>query len=190
MAEIFGAVAAGLAVCHEMSRLANTIRKITKAIKNAPKDISTLTDETVIFTGLYAAFLQLCEEDPKTYHGAATSIKRLKVWADVTIERLHTILKEGEALSPDSEYLYPLGHTAKAHWKWLVRRNVVTRLRNSLNVARQCIEGFTNIMCIRKLNEELSLLRNALTNLVERRAHEQRLGMTLEEKIQSLEAGL
>lgn len=51
MAEIFGAVAAGIAICHEITRLAKEIHKVAKNIKNAPKDLGTLTDETVIFTG-------------------------------------------------------------------------------------------------------------------------------------------
>lgn len=190
MAEIFGAVVAGVSVCHEMSRIAKAIRDIAKAIKNAPKDIAKLSDETIIFTGLYSTFLQTCEDDPKICQGAAMSIDRLKVWAESTIKRLKVILKEGDAIRPDSNYRYSLRHTWKAHWKWLIRRNVVAALHTSLSVARQSIEGFSNLMCIRKLNEELVLLRHALLDPMKRRALEQELGVPLVDKIQSIETKL
>lgn len=190
MAEIFGAVAAGIAVCHEMCQLAKAIREAAKDIKNAPRDVATLTDETIIFTGLYSTFLKTCEDNSGTCRGATPSITRLKVWAESTIERLRKLLQEADAISPTSNTRYSLRKTTKASIKWLVKRNVVVALKASLDVARQSIEGFTNLMCIRKLNEELAILRDALTNLERRRVLERKLDMTLEYKIQSIETSL
>ncbi|KAF3042327.1 hypothetical protein E8E12_001918 [Didymella heteroderae] len=190
MAEIFGAVAAGITVCHEMSRVAKAIRKVTKDIKNAPREVANLMDETIIFTGLYSTFLQICEDDSEIRQGAMPSIARLKIWAGSTIERLKRILQEADAISPASHTRHSLRKTGRASWKWLVKRNVVAALKASLNVARQSIEGFSNLMCIRKLNEELAILQGAVTNPKQRRALEQKLGTLLEDKIRSIETRL
>jgi hypothetical protein len=185
MAEIFGAVAAGIAVCHEMIRLAKTIHKVAKNIKNAPKDIGTLTDETITFTGLYGDFLETCERNTK-FHEAAW-MKRLKVYADNLIRRLQAILDEGDALRVDVDYRHLLKDSVKAHWNWLIRRNVVTHLRTSLAIASQTITGFLNIICIQKLNEELGLLRSIINNREKRIQIESELGVSLEDKIRYIQ---
>jgi hypothetical protein len=102
MAEIFGAVAAGIAICHEMTRLAKKIHKVAKNVKNAPKDIGTLTDETVIFTGLYGDFLEMYEKGSAV--DKSNWIESLKVCAENVIRRLRKILYEGDALRLDANY--------------------------------------------------------------------------------------
>lgn len=190
MAEILGAVAAGIAVCHEMSRLAKAIRNVAKSIKNAPRDVATLTDETIIFTGLYSTFLQTCEDNREICRGATPSIQGLEVWAEGTIERLSKLLLEADAICPTSNTRYSLRKTTTASIKWLVKRNVVDALKASLNLARQRIEGSSNLMYIRKLNEELVMLQEALKNPTKRRAVERELGMSLEDKVHTLSTRL
>lgn len=184
MAEIFGAVAAGIAVCHELSRLAKVIQEVTKKVQNARKDISDLSDEAIIFTGLYETFLQSCESNPEACAGAASSISCLKSWAESTVKDLGKLLDQLDPLRLDTAYRYSLSHTIKSHWKWLVSTKSVNLLRVSLNVARQSISGFSNLMCFEKLNEELKILRKALTNPRERRKIERKFNMRLKDKIE------
>jgi hypothetical protein len=185
MAEIFGAVAAGIAVCHEMTRLAKAIHKVAKNVKNAPKDIGTLTDETVIFTGLYGDFLETYEKGSGVQK--SVWIESLKVCAENVIRRLRKILCEGDALRLDADYRYSLKDTWKANWNWLIRRDVVTHLRTSLAIASQTISGFLNILCIRRLDEELSLLHSILNNPEQRSKIEAKFGVSLEEKIHCIQ---
>lgn len=185
MAEIFGAVAAGIAICHEITRLAKEIHKVAKNIKNAPKDLGTLTDETVIFTGLYGDFLETCERNTKSQK--AVWMKHLEAYANNLIQRLEAILTEGDALRVDIDYRHPLKDTLKAHWNWLMRRNVVTHLRTTLAIVSQTITGFLNIICIQRLDEELGLLRNILNNPEKRTQIESELGVSLEDKIRCIE---
>jgi len=185
MAEIFGAVAAGIAVCQQMTRLAKAIHEVAKNVKNAPKDIGTLTDQTIVFTGLYGDFLETYEKGS----GAQKSvwIESLKAFAENVIRRLRKILCEGDALRLDADYRYSLKDTWKANWKWLIRRNVVTHLRTSLAIASQTITGFLNILCIRRLDEELSLLHSILNNPEQRSKIEAKFGVSLEEKIHCIQ---
>jgi hypothetical protein len=184
MAEVFGAVAAGIAVCHEMTRLAKAIHGVARNVKNAPKDIGALTDETITFTGLYGDFLETYENGSDR---RSVWIKRLKACAENVIRRLQRILYEGDALRLDADYRYSLKDTWKANWKWLIRRNAVTHLRTSLAIASQTISGFLNILCIRRLDEELSLLRSILNNSEQRLEIETKFGVTLEEKIHCIQ---
>ena len=185
MAEVLGAVAAGIAICHEITYLAKEIHKIAKNIKNAPKDIGTLTDETVIFTGLYGDFLETCEQNTKFQK--VVWMDRLKAYAGNLIRRLQAIVTEGEALRVDVDYRHPLKDTLRAHWNWLIRRNVVTHLRTTLAIASQTITGFLNIICIQRLNEELELLRSILNNPEKRTRIESEIGVSLEDKIRCIE---
>jgi hypothetical protein len=187
MAEIFGAVVASVTVCHELSRLANKIRKVTKKIQNAPLDIATLSDEMDIFTGQYETFLQVCEDNPDACTRAAPSIKLLESWTNSTIKSLHTLLEEVDALRLDTNYRYSISYTVAAHLKWLFSTNSVNVLRASLSVARQNINGFSNLMCFEQLIEELRMFRSALKNEREREIFERKLGMKLEDKIQLIE---
>lgn len=187
MAEIFGAVAAGITVCHELSRLAKVIREATKTIQNSRKDIAELSDETVIFTGLYGAFLQTCEDDPKACQKTVSSLRRLKSWANSTIHGLQKILDKVAILRLDRQVRYSITDTLRAELKWLFGRKAVMLLRTSLSVARQSIEGFSNLMCLGKLNEQLDMLRIALKSASKRQAVEQKFGMSVEDKIESLQ---
>jgi cell division protein ZapA (FtsZ GTPase activity inhibitor) len=187
MAEIFGAVVAGFAVCHELSRLAKFIHEANKTIQNSRKDIAELSDETVIFAGLYGTFLQSCEDNPEACQKTASSLQRLKSWADSTIHDLKNILSKVDILRLNKDYRYSFNETLRAELKWFFSKNAVTLLRTSLSVARQSIEGFSNLMCLGKLNEELKVLRSALRSASKRQAVEQRLGMSLEDKIKSIQ---
>ena len=89
MAEIFGAVAAGIAVCQQMTRLAKAIHEVAKNVKNAPKDIGTLTNQTIIFAGLYGDFLETYAKDLAAQKSVWIEI--LKACAENVIRRLRKI---------------------------------------------------------------------------------------------------
>lgn len=114
-------------------------------------------------------------------------MKHLEAYANNLIQRLEAILTEGDALRVDIGYRHPLKDTLKAHWNWLMRRNVVTHLRTTLAIVSQTITGFLNIICIQRLDEELGLLRNILNNPEKRTQIESELGVSLEDKIRCIE---
>lgn len=60
-------------------------------------------------------------------------------------------------------------------------------LRTSLAIASQTISGFLNILCIRRLEEELSLLNSILNNPEQRSKIKAKFGVSLEEKIHCIQ---
>jgi hypothetical protein len=187
MAEIFGAVAAGIALCSQLTTIAVAIRKATKEVKNARKDIAKLSDETVIFANLCEGFLNVCADDPTTKRGGAFSIGPLYLWIKRTIVEQGRLLRKVEALIPDDEYRYSFRETLVAHREWFFNKSKVKSLRTSLTIARESMNGFTNLMYIRKLNEELQYLKTALRDASLRQSIEERFKTTLETKIRSVE---
>jgi hypothetical protein len=183
MAEIFGAVAAGVALCTELTKLGRAIHKAMKTIKDSRRDIAELTDETVIFAGLCEEFLRACNDDHEGNSSAAASILPLNAWIKRTSTGLCDLLRKVEAVGPEPRHQYSLQETLISYLEWFFSKNTVRRLRDSLTVARASISGFSNLMCIRKLNEELHMLNAALSNRISLQEVELRLGMSVEEKI-------
>jgi hypothetical protein len=166
MADIFGAAVAGLALLTELTKFGIAIRKATKRIKNSRRDIAELTDETVIFAGLCEDFLRTCAND-----------------REAKSTGLCELLRKVEAVGPEPKHQYSLQEVLIAKLEWFFSKDAVRRLRGSLTVARASISGFSNLMCIRKLNEELQMLREALSSRASRQKVELKLGMSVEEKI-------
>jgi hypothetical protein len=183
MAEIFGAVAAGVALCTELTKFGVAIRKAAERIKNSRRDIAELTDETVIFAGLCEEFLRACADNREANSSAALSIRPLSAWIKRTSTGLCELLRKVEAVGPDPRHQYSLQERLIAYLEWCFNKDTVKRLRDFLNVARTSMSGLSNLMCIRKLNEELQMLYAALSNRISRRKVEIKLGMTIEEKI-------
>jgi hypothetical protein len=184
MADIFGAAVAGLALLTELTKFGIAIRKATKRIKNSRRDIAELTDETVIFAGLCEDFLRTCANDREAKSSAAaSSIGPLKAWIKRTSTELCELLRKVEAVGPEPKHQYSLQEVLIAKLEWFFSKDAVRRLRGSLTVARASISGFSNLMCIRKLNEELQMLREALSSRASRQKVELKLGMSVEEKI-------
>ena len=183
MADILGAVGAGIALCTTLTQCGLAIRRATKRIKNSRRDIAELSNETVIFAGLCEDFLRTCADDHQAKSSAFSSIGTLNIWIERTITGLRKLLRKVEALRPDPRYRYSIQDTLIAHLEWFFSKDAVKSLRASLTIARANMTGFSNLMCIRKLNEELRWLKCALTNKTRRKEIENKLGMRIENKI-------
>ncbi|KAF2798740.1 hypothetical protein K505DRAFT_295874 [Melanomma pulvis-pyrius CBS 109.77] len=96
------------------------------------------------------------------------------------------ISKTVRALGADPKYEYSLVETFTAHVRWYFSKSSVACLRASLSVARECMNGFTNIRCIEKLDEQLRYLKRSVRE-GNRQALEAKLRMTVEERVEILE---
>jgi hypothetical protein len=90
-------------------------------------------------------------------------------------------------LRRDREQHSSIEETLIAHLTWYFSKSEVKSLRVLLKVVRASMNGFSNLMCIRKLNEELQMLRDALKDRKSRQNIEEKLGMKIERKIQMVE---
>lgn len=188
MAEVLGAVAAGVALGSELVRIARSIQKVTKRIQHARRDVADLTKEAIIFAGLYQKFLHTCADDLKDRAKNNTSMMHLISWTRATLRGLRNLLKKVRPLQSNPKCYYSLSETLSAQWTWLFSARRVEGLRASLSVARECINAISNLICINKLDIELKLLKAALRSDRERRrVLEKELGMSLEDKIRMLE---
>ncbi|KAH6616470.1 hypothetical protein C7974DRAFT_45351 [Boeremia exigua] len=187
MAEIFGAVAAGIGVGSELIRLGCAIQKRIKRVKDSRKDIERLANETIIFAGLYKRFLRACEEDPDAYTTDVSAILPLISWAQKTVDSLTTLLQRVESLYPQSKPRTDFEDRAVAHLVWYRSTSTVKALRASLSVARESINGFSNLMCLEKLKDQLKTLRKALLDPHKRSALERDLGISVEARILELD---
>lgn len=186
MAEVFGAVVGGIALCSQLANCAIAINKAVKRIKNARRDIVELSDETAIFAGISADFFKTFEDECDTNEGLASSVTALKEWVRATLDGLHDVLQKAQALRRDPKNPVSFQDRLIAKLEWFFSKGFVKRLRVALDVANLSIVGASNLMCIRKLNEQLQILKDALQDDKERRKVEQSLGATVEEKIQSI----
>ncbi|KAF1842231.1 uncharacterized protein K460DRAFT_409648 [Cucurbitaria berberidis CBS 394.84] len=183
MAEIFGAVAAGIALSSQLIRIGRSIQKATKRVRHARRDVSDLANETIIFAGLYQTFLRTCADDLEKCTSTKSSIGRLASWAKSTIDNLHKLLDKVQAVGSNHRYRYSISDTFAAHFEWFFSKSSVGALRASLSVARECMSGFSNLVCIKKLDVELEYLRAALKDTRVRQELEGRYGMQIEDKI-------
>jgi hypothetical protein len=190
MAEIFGAVAAGLTICTQLAQLGNAIRKGVKRIKNARKDVLELSDEAVLFAGLCEDFLRTCDDHREPKSKAFTSLDRLVAWLEQPESALSELLEKVKALIRDPKYQYSWQEKCIAKIEWFGSKGAVKRLRASLSIARSSISGYSNLMCIQKLNEELRMLHLATRCDENRRIVQAQLGMTLEKKIDIVERAM
>ncbi|KAF3042329.1 hypothetical protein E8E12_002007 [Didymella heteroderae] len=186
MAEIFGAVAAGIAVGSELIRLGCAIQRSIERIKNSRKDVEDLATETIIFAGLYQKFLRACGKDRHVGTTDVPAVLPLIKWAEETLAKLKKLLRKVEGLYPQMKPRTKWEDTFIALIVWFGSSSKVQALRNSLSVARESIIGFTNLMCLDELKIQVKLLKEALRDRNKRRELEDRLGVTLEDRIREI----
>jgi hypothetical protein len=182
--EVLGAVAACVALCSTLIESGKAIRKATKRIKNARKDVLELSDEAVIFAGLCEDFLYTCKDHREVKTKAFASLHCLVAWLEQFKVALSELLEKVEALVRDPRYHYSLQDKCIAHVEWFGSKGTVKELRASLAIARPSINAYSNLVYIQRLNEELRMLYLALEDEQSRRSIEEKLGMTLESKIE------
>jgi hypothetical protein len=181
--EIFGAIAGGFALCNQLAKLGIAVREAIQRINNSGRDALDLSDEAVIFAGLCTQFLQVCDEDHNKDKAIHNSLYRLIGWLKKLEIGLDEVLQKAGALLPDSTNKRSLENRWIARLEWFGSKKEVESLRASMSIARTSIDGFSNLICIRKLNEELKMLKLALIDAKLRESLEKRYGMTLNEKI-------
>jgi hypothetical protein len=182
--EILGAVAAGVALCTTLVESGKAIRKATKRIRNARKDVLELSDEAVIFAGLCEDFLHTCNDHREAKSRVFGSLHRLVAWLDHFKNALSELLNKVKAIIRDPRYHYSWEKKCSAYLEWMGSKSTVKKLRASLELAISSISGYSNLMYIQRLHEELQMLKLALENERSRQTIEEKFGMTLEEKIE------
>lgn len=188
--EVFGAVVGGITLCAELSRLGHAVREAIQRLKNSRRDVLDLSDKAIIFAGLCNRFLHVYHDDHEAKSDFDSSIPRLIKWMKETEVALCKILQKASALLPDSKTRRSLEERCIARLEWFGSKKAVERLRASMVVASTSIDGFSNLICIQKLNEELIILKLALTDEPNRRKFEKTFGVTLEKKIEMIQQSM
>jgi hypothetical protein len=181
MAEVFGAVAAGIAVSTTLIKLGRSLHKTINKIRYARGEIEKLVAELEIFSGLYSQFMNVCVLEPEAKYRDATPTRRLEAWTKEAIHAIRKLLKRVRGMAGESM----VGKVA-AHVKWFFSEHEVKCLRLSLCVARESMNGFTTIRAIEKLDEQMAALRAAIVQ-GHRQTLEKQLGITIEVRIKILE---
>ncbi|KAH4291170.1 hypothetical protein HBH64_079690 [Parastagonospora nodorum] len=181
--EIFGAIAGGFALCNQLAKLGIAVREAIQRINNSGRDALDLSDEAVIFAGLCTQFLQVCDEDHNANKAIHSSVYRLISWMKKLKIGLDEVLQKVAALLPNSTSNRSLEERWIARIKWFGSKKEVEILRASMSIARTSIDGFSNLICIQKLNRELRMLELAITDTRLRKDIEKKFCMTLNEKI-------
>ena len=118
MAEILGAIAAGMAIGSELIRLGRYIQKAITRIKDSRKDIEKLASEAIIFAGIYRRFLHHCKDDQDASGIDSLAVRSLISWAKTTVDSLGQLLLKVRALSPESKSRSAFEEKAIAHVVW------------------------------------------------------------------------
>ncbi|PSN69737.1 hypothetical protein BS50DRAFT_295356 [Corynespora cassiicola Philippines] len=176
---LLGGVAAGWAISAEIVKICKVLRKVAKSIRYARREISRLEEEMAVFGELLDGFLRVCSKDDEHVF-SSTGI--LLNWARDALEGIKNFLNNVKALqfSPGDQYSYM--ETLKAHWDWYFGKSAMKYYRALMRVARESINGFTNIRIIQLLKDTLNEIRNAVAP-EERRRIEERHNMPIEEVI-------
>ncbi|KAF2845594.1 hypothetical protein T440DRAFT_543713 [Plenodomus tracheiphilus IPT5] len=184
--EVFGVVAGGIAISTTLIRLGEGTHKAIKHVQHARGDITQLADEAIMFAGLYEAFRSACDDDLKKSMDTSLATRRLNSFTHSLIKDLSQIYEKVEILTLDQGVKRSVTKVARAHFEWFFKRNDVERLRASLSIARENINGFLIIVAIRKLNQLLEFLTNGVYDQAKRIQLQQKFGMPLGDKIKSL----
>ncbi|KAJ8111518.1 hypothetical protein OPT61_g5914 [Boeremia exigua] len=185
--EVAGLALAGLALIGPLTKCGIEVKETFKKIKSSRRDISKLADDTVIFAGLCTDFLQICANEHKAHADKSAPIKCLIAWIRKMLKALRKILQKVKALDQS-----PLSLQDKiiAYIEWFFSTSTVERLRANINFASVNIQGFTNVMFIEKINEELRMLKRALKQPSKHKEIEGDLGMSIGEKIDLLKKSI
>jgi hypothetical protein len=183
MAEIFGAVAAGIALTTELSRLCRSLHKLVIQIRNAPRELSRLADEMRLFTDIYSEFYRACYCDTARKSNIRSPIRHLVAWTKDAIHGFNELLGKVGLLIDGSTS--SVAQRCAARIKWYLNEKEVKCTRASLSVARQSISALSNIRFIGKINEEIQMLKEAIRQ-GNRQSIEKGLGMSVEQRLQFL----
>ena len=186
MAEYFGAAAASIALLTQLTQCGVQIHKAIKKIKRSRTDIAELADETIIFAGLCDDFLRTRNGERKVSTRGNSSMESLDAWIKKTLKGLQEVLQTVEGLRKRRSRT-SLEKRLIAYLEWFFSASLVKRLRENMSVATDSVQGFSTLICIQKLNEELQMLRVALTRPSRRKEIEEELGMSIEDKINILQ---
>lgn len=190
MAEIFGAVAAGFDLCTQLTHFGIAIHKATRDIKNSRRDIVKLADETILFASSSKDFLRSCADNYQAMGSAISSIRPLTIWTKKKEKGLSKLLQNVKTLQSNSKDRPSLQNVLIAYLKWYFSKKEVKCLRVSVNIATASMNGYSNLICIRKLEEELRLLRRALEDAASRRGIEEKLAMSIDDKVKLIEESM
>jgi hypothetical protein len=190
MAEILGAVAAGIPICSQLVITGRAIQRAAERVKNSRCDVEKLANETIIFAGLFRRFLDACKEDEDARSTDAASVYTLIGWAQGVVANLGELLGQVNALDRKLRPRPSLEKIAIARVVWFANKKPVDALRASLSVARESMQGYSNLMFLHKLNEQIKMLKEALIDNTKRSVLEKQLGITLEARIQEVEVDM
>ncbi|KAF1365582.1 hypothetical protein EJ07DRAFT_151065 [Lizonia empirigonia] len=174
-------------IASELIRLGCGVQKLIKKVKNARPEVEKLANETILFVGLYKRFMRACNDDTDAFTKDQSAMRPLILWAERTANELEKLLDQVKALYPQSKIRWGFEDDAIARVVWINKQSQVKALRASLSVARESIHGFTNLMCLKKVNDQIGLMMAALRNPNKRHVLERKLGTTLERKIEELQ---
>jgi hypothetical protein len=183
MAEIFGAVAAGVALTTELSRLCRSLHKLVIQIRNAPRELSKLADEMRLFRDVCSEFYRACYHDTAHNSNIESPIRHLVAWTQDAIRGFNEILGQVGLLIDGSTS--SVAQRFAARIKWYFNEKEVKCTRASLSVARQSISALSNIRIIGKIDEEIHMLREAILQ-GNREIVEEKLGMPVKQRLQLL----
>lgn len=178
---------AAIPIASQLIQLGRGIQKLIKKIKNARPDIESLADETIIFAGLYKRFMSECDKDADAFTKDKLAVRPLISWAERTANELQKLLNQVKARYPRSKIRSGAEGGVIDVLVWVRKESKVKALRASLSVARESIHGFTNLMCLKRLNVQIGVMIAALQNPIERHELERELGTTLERRIEELQ---
>lgn len=185
MAEIFAIVGGSLTLAGQLMQVGQFLHEATKRVQHAREDIAHLANESITFAGLYDTFRETCDGELELVD-ASLATQRLTIWTEDIIDELNRILEKVNTLRLDNNNKRSITGVLVAHLEWFFKRSAVERLRASLSVARDTINGFCIMIVLRKLDTELNMLNNALLDNEKRQVIESKLKVKLEVKINKL----
>lgn len=168
-------------------KVSEKLNALAKEIKYARREIEKLVKEMSIFADLYEDFYRVCIPDQRKQGRKTSSTKRLLDWIEDAIDAFESLVGRVRALAGDSRY--SMLETLTAHVRWYFSKNEVNYLRYSLNVAQENMRGFSNLTIIKKINEEIQIIKDAIAQGDQQLIQnlENRLGISLEERLAELE---
>ncbi|KAI4607468.1 hypothetical protein J4E80_009581 [Alternaria sp. BMP 0032] len=191
MAEIFGTIAAAVTLGPVILQFGRVLRDGARSVKFARRELEELVNEMSIFTALSYEFYNACSTRKKQTKLVLSAQKRLAEWTEAAIEDFEQLSYTVDALSTDPIYQHTAYQVARAHYDWYRSKSYLEYLRASLSVARQSMNGFTNVCNMELLDEQLVYLKSVLTTQ-QRKEIEQEFGMPVEKRtkvIQSIRDG-
>ncbi|KAF1831349.1 hypothetical protein BDW02DRAFT_572106 [Decorospora gaudefroyi] len=189
MAEIFGAVIAGVTLTTELTQLCPSLHKLVNQIRNAPRELSKLVDEVRLFTDIYLEFYWAFDNDMSKSNIMSpirhlrSPVKLLAAWTEGAIRGFHKLLGKVGLLIDGSRS--SVVQRCAARIEWYFNEKEVKCTRASLSVARQSISALLNIRIIGKIDEEIQMLERAIRK-GNRRIIEKELEMSVEQRLQLL----